>query len=385
MTGSLQIKRDKYFVVLSYKDFHGQWKQKWVATGLDAKGNKRRAAEMLPQIVATYAEKEVYLGKEEILFSDFLKYWLEQKKGKLEVSTWEGYKTYTEKHIIPYFAEQKLTLTQLAPRHFVAYYDHEFRRGRVDGAGGMSIRSIKSYSLIIKEALNTAVIMEYIGRNPALNVPLPKQEEKTQVGVFLNAEEANRMLKAFREHHLQPLVYVTLYYGLRRSEVLGLKWDAVNFEKNTIEIKHTVVKNLTVVAKDKTKTAASKRSYPLLPEVRELLLRVKDEQQKFAGWYGAAYRKSDYIFTWPDGKPYAPDYITRGFQRVLKNNGLPKMRFHDIRHSTASILYDQGWSLKDIQDWLGHADLETTGNIYTHISKLRKQKMAGDITNLFHL
>ncbi len=227
--------------------------------------------------------------------------------------------------------------------------------------------------------------MEYIGRNSALNVPLPKQEDKKQIGTFLGVEDANKVLQAFRGHHLQPLIYVTLYYGLRRSEVLGLKWGAIDFNNDTIEIRHTVVKNLTVVAKDKTKTVSSNRTYMLLPEIKELLLHVKEKTEYYKHMFGSEYIDTDYIFTWPNGKPYAPDSVTRGFQRVLKNNGLPKMRFHDLRHSTASILYDIGWDLKDIQTWLGHADIETTGNIYTHISKLRKQTMANNIEHLFHL
>lgn len=385
MTGSLQIKNEKFFIVLSFKNGEGKRKQKWVSTGLDIKGNKRKATELMGKIVSEYAEQEPFLDKGDILFADFLKQWLNAKKNKIEMSTWEGYQVYSEKHIIPYFKDKGLSLSQLTPKHFVDFYEYEFKEGRVDGKGGMSIRSIKSYSLIIKESLNMAVIMEYIGKNPALNVPLPKQEEKQQIGTFLNAEEGNKVIQAFRGHHLHALVYVTLYYGLRRSEVLGLKWSAVDFEKNTIKINHTVVKNLTVVSKDKTKTISSNRSYTLLPEIKDVLLKLKGEVEDRKKLFGAEYIDTDYIFTWANGKPYAPDYLTRGFQRVLKSHGLPKMRFHDLRHSTASILYDKGWSLKDIQDWLGHADIETTGNIYTHISKLRKQTMARDIEHTFTL
>ena len=88
---------------------------------------------------------------------------------------------------------------------------------------------------------------------------------------------------------------------------------------------------------------------------------------------------------WADGTPYRPDYVTRAFGKVLEKKGLPHIRFHDIRHSTASILYDKGWDLKDIQEWLGHADIGTTGNIYTHISKLRKETIGKDLGSTFKL
>lgn len=86
---------------------------------------------------------------------------------------------------------------------------------------------------------------------------------------------------------------------------------------------------------------------------------------------------------WGDGKPYRPDYITRAFKKVLARHSLPQMRFHDIRHSTASILYDNGWELKDIQQWLRHADIGTTGNIYTHLTRLRKENIGKDLENVF--
>ena len=97
----------------------------------------------------------------------------------------------------------------------------------------------------------------------------------------------------------------------------------------------------------------------------------------------SAYTETDYIFVWSDGKPYRPDYITRAFKKVLAQHGLPEMRFHDIRHSTASILYDNGWELKDIQQWLGHADIGTTGNIYTHLTRLRKENIGKDLEKVF--
>ena len=124
------------------------------------------------------------------------------------------------------------------------------------------------------------------------------------------------MLQAFRGHELQALVY-TLYYGLRRSEVLGLKWDAVDFDTNTLKIQHTVVKNRSVIAKDSTKSAASRRTYPLLPEIKELLLRLKAQQQDNRLLFGSEYEVNDYIFVWSDRHLYCPDYITRSFKKGL--------------------------------------------------------------------
>lgn len=97
------------------------------------------------------------------------------------------------------------------------------------------------------------------------------------------------------------------------------------------------------------------------------------EQKKNKKLFGKSYQNSDYIFTWEDGRPYQPAYITKEFQKVLAKNNFPKMRFHDLRHSCASILYDKGWDLKDIQTWLGHADIQTTAK-YLHSYKQNSKR-----------
>jgi integrase len=236
---------------------------------------------------------------------------------------------------------------------------------------------------VLKQTFNDAVFNEQIIRNPASGVPLPKQTMPDFKGTFLTAEEANELLQAFTGHELQTLVYVTLYYGLRRSEVLGLKWGAVDFENDFLHVKHTVVGGVSIEYKDKTKSNTSMRTFPLLSDVKELFLNLKARHEEKRRIFGDAYKDSEYIFKWQDGRLYRPDYISKAFRRVLQNNGLRIIRFHDLRHSTASILYDKGWSLKDIQEWLGHADIETTGNIYTHISEQRKQATAKSLDKTF--
>ena len=121
----------------------------------------------------------------------------------------------------------------------------------------------------------------------------------------------------------------------------------------------------------------------LIEDVKTVLLREYNRQQEQAKVLGKQYKKSDYVFTWDDGKMFRPDYITRAFQKVLERNNLPMMRFHDLRHSTASILYDKGWDIKDIQSWLRHSSIDVTSDIYTHITEDRKSKMAEELNSTF--
>jgi len=391
MTGSLHIKNGIYYAVLNTYEY-GKRKQKWINTELPERGNKRKAESLLNQYLAEYGkaqQEQSEKTKPEYVpyFHEYLELWLESKKDKIELTTWESYEAYTKGHLLPYFKKLNLKLNKVAPRHIKAYYEHKFRGGRKDKKKkkGLSVVSIKKHGSVMRMAFREALIEELVERNPVDAVPLPKQDNAETKAVFLTVEEANTLLEAFRNHELQPIVYVTLYYGLRRSETLGLKWSAVDFEKDTIQICHTVVKNRSIVAKDRTKSKTGKGMYQLLPEVKELLLKIKREQDRYRKTFGRAYHKSDYIFTHPDGTPRRPDCVTRGFQRVLKNNGLKRMRFHDLRHSTASILHDKGWDIRDIQEWLRHADIETTGNIYIHISSQRKTKLTKDMENTFRL
>lgn len=384
MTAVLKTKGDRFYAVINYKE-GSDYKQKWISLGLPVKNNKRKAEALLADVRKKYEEMyERPAG--DMLFTTYLRRWLERKKPYVELSTWEGYKIYVEKHIIPYFEPLGLSMRELKPQHIKEYYDAKYVGGRCDGKdGGLSIPSIKKHGIVLREALGEAVLEDMIARNPADGVKMPAKDTSVREKRFLTAEEANDVLMAFAGHPLEALVYTTLYYGLRRSEILGLQWNAIDFQRNTMTICHTVVKNLTVVEKDSTKTKTSFHTYDLIPDVKEVLLRQKSRQAENRKILGSAYHKSDYVFTWDDGTLFRPDYVTRGFQRVLKANGIPKMRFHDLRHSTASILYDKGWDMKDIQLWLRHSSIDVTADIYTHISENRKASMAQTLNSTFKL
>lgn len=312
-----------------------------------------------------------------MLLSKYLGDWLESKSLMLERSTYEAYTVYINRHMIPYFEQRKTELEKLKAKQILDYCQYLQRYGRIDGKGGLGKASVKKHLCVLKQALNDAVLYDYIAYNPALSVKLPRVAPITNEVNFLTLAQAQKVINAFEGHNLKPVVVLALYYGLRRSEVLGLKWSAVDFENNTITINHTVVKNLTIVGKDRTKTETSRRTFQLLPECREMLNTLKTAQN--------VPNKDGYIFCWSDGRLFRPDYVTRGFQRVLIAHDLKKMRFHDLRHSTASILFERGWQLEDVKNWLGHSDIETTSNIYLHYGRCRKIMLAEGMEDMFKI
>lgn len=307
--------------------------------------------------------------------SEYLAEWLEAQELCVQRSTYESLTVYFNRHLIPYFETLNIELADLKPKHVQAYAKLKLKSGRLDGKqGGLSLVTVRKHISVLKQALNDAVLSECIPNNPANFVKLPKQKNKlTERTVLLTAAEAQDVINAFDGHPLQAAVFIALYYGLRKSELLGLRWSAIDFQRNTLVINHTVVKNLTIECKDSTKTESSRRTFQLLPEVKEILSQMREKSST----------SSDYIFCRDDGSPMRPDTLTRSFQRVLHQHNLPQMRFHDLRHSTASILLDKGWSLEDIKNWLGHSDIETTSNIYVHYGRCRQVLMANTLAGTF--
>jgi len=317
------------------------------------------------------------------LFVDYAKQWLAAKQSSVAVSTWEGYKIYVEKHIIPFFSDLCLKVDEVKPAQVKAYLTHAMNYGNRKSGGRLSSDSLKKHKSVLSAIFDDAILEDVVTYNPASVVKIPARNEPVQEKHVATASEAKDILALFDGHVLYPLIAVTMYYGLRRSESLGLRWQAIDFDKSTISINHTVVKNLTIVASDSTKTAGSRRTYPLIDDVREVLLARKAEIEKNRQSFGAAYKESDYVFTWPDGSLMRPDYITRAFQRVLAKAGCPHMRFHDLRHSTASILYEKGWALKDIQMWLRHSDISVTADIYTHVNQAHSDSLGLQLSRTF--
>lgn len=380
MTGSLQVKNGKYYAVINTTDSNGKRKQKWVSTGLEAKGNKKKAEKILRDVIQKY-ELTGYNEKSDILFCDYIKLWLKRTEKSVDIITYQGYSSVAKAHIIPYFENKKLKLSAVNRDVIQEYINVKSENGRLDGKGGLSPKTMKTHKLILQLAFKEAMKDELIVKNPCEYVTLPKMQRRE--ATFYTIGQLNDLFAAVKDEPLFPLIYLTVIYGLRRSEVLGLKWDSVNFEQKSVTIKHTVVRYFDVVEKDSTKTASSFRTYPMTEDVERLLVKLKNCEAENKALFGKEYCQNDYIFKWADGKPYAPDYITSKFSKLLKKCNLPHIRFHDLRHSCASLLIANGFTLKDVQEWLGHSDFRITANIYAHLDTKRKADIANSMSATF--
>lgn len=372
MTGSLQIKNEKYYIVLNtYVD--GKRIKKWISTGLTVKGNKRKAEQMLRDVLQAYEKKNAQ-PKNDVLFSDYVRVWLSDIKQSVDEVTFQGYEVLAKTHVLPYFDEKGLVLQKLTSDDLQSYFDNKSLHGRIDGSGGLSPRSLRLHMNIINQTINLARKNGVINSNPCEFVKLPKSERYEYE--FYSVEEMTQLFNAVKDDVLYPLIRITALYGLRRSELLGLQWDSVDFENNRLTIKHTVSKVTKAVAKDKTKNASSFRSFPLTADAKEIFLDAKAKEIENRKLFGKSYNENDYVFKWDDGHTFSPDYISKHFAKILKMNNLRHIRFHELRHSCASMLINSGFDLKAVQDWLGHADIKMTANIYGHLDVARKKSMA---------
>lgn len=379
MTGCLQVKNGTYYIVLSVWE-NGKRKRPWISTGLPAKGNKRKAEQLLREKLCEY---ELKSGKasSETLLSDYIRYWLTVAKRKVDEVTYQGYEALANVHVLPYFDKLGTKLQDTSLTVLQAYIDEKQAHGRKDGKGGLSARSLRLHKNILHQALDEAVKAGLLPSNPCRYLILPKSERHE--ASYYTAQQLQQLFDVIRDEPLYPLVKITALYGLRRSELLGLKWDSIDFENGTLTIRHTVSKVTKVVEKDKTKNASSYRSFPLLPEAKRIFQAAKFAEEQNRRLFGKAYQENGYVFKWPDGHPYSPDYVTDKFSALLKKHELPHIRFHELRHSCASLLINNGFSLKDVQEWMGHADIKMTANIYGHLDVSRKHSMAHQLASAF--
>ncbi len=208
------------------------------------------------------------------------------------------------------------------------------------------------------------------------------------VGGFYDSAEVQKLFEAAKGSKLEIPIFLGAFYGLRRSEAIGLKWDAIDFKNDTITIRHTIVScyidgKRVQKAQDITKTKSSMRTLPLIPAFKELLLHKQKQQNEFQSMCGKSYNKDylGYICVDEMGKLLSPHYLTETFAKLLKKHGLRKIRYHDLRHSCASLLLANGVPMKQIQEWLGHSDFSTTANVYAHLECNSKRLSAAAMTN----
>jgi len=380
MTATLYVRKNRpnYVILLRYQDeITGKKMQKWITTDIPVKGdNKRKANERLKDVLSEYRQEAVDLSKD-VLFTVFIKEWLENLAPSVAPATHDTYRLIIHNQIIPFFEPKKLKIRDVTPLDIQQYINFKLKSA--------SPNTARKHLWNLSKCFDSAVKQRLIAFNPVKTIDMPKPV-KFSGAKFCNEKQIDKLLSVFKGDTIEGIILFAVFYGLRRSEVCGLRWDAIDFENKTFIIKHTAVQMGTKIHKqDSTKNDSSNSLMPMSDIIVDMLKKLKVKQARNKLLQPNDYADEGYIFVRNDGKLITPNYVTKHFKKVLEKNNLPAIRFHDLRHSAASYLLYLGFNMKEIQMWLRHGDIGTTMNIYAHLDMSAKLNIADMLNGKFEL
>ena len=324
-------------------------------------GTKKEAEHEMRKLI-TEIEKGVYIPDNNITISEWMKTWLDVYIiPNVSPTTLSGYEGMIRRYINPLIGHIPVqSLTTIAVQAWVNSLKVSPSSGKE-----MSAKTIKHCYHVLKGSMDKAVLAEIINRSPCTGVMLPKGKKKPAV-VYCESD-IRKLIQAAKGTEMELIIDLELCMGMRRGELLGLQWCDVDWEKNQIHIcrNRVVVKGKSLL-KD-PKTAAGNRILDVPEILMKKLYRHRMQCMENQLQQGSSYTATDFIIVHPDGKPIYPEYVSQLLTKLQERAGLPKCRFHDLRHLCASIMLKQGVNVKVAQERLGHADISTTLNIYSHV------------------
>lgn len=399
ITGSVQINKGYYFIVFNMYNEYGKRKPEWHSTGLKVDNNERKNNQIRKQAEKILNEELVRVNAENsfsnkmntiaknskysnMLFSDYMLEWLENIKPKVVQSTYIGYEQVVKGRLCPYFKSKKIKLIDLRPRDIQNFINYLYKQ-RLKGS------TIAHYTSNMNTALKEAVIAEIIPSNPMDRIESVKKE--VYIPEFYTDDELIELIEVIKTQKLELPLTLGIIYGLRREEILGLTWNAIDFKNKSITIRKTVGRGkydgvTQFLIKDIPKNKSSYRTLPMFDFIADSLKKYKEKyklnEKIFGNTYITDYK--DFICLMDNGELVKPDYVDRTFSRILKENGFRHIRLHDLRHSCATLLLRNGVPLPEIQKWLGHSNIITTQR-YSHLDQNDKSIPANMIETKFNM
>ena len=333
------------------------------STGYKVLGNNKRKAEIKMREIVALWEEQAKIGKPvgyNATFKDSSIDWLEMKKLSVRSNTLQSYKVTINTHLIPKLGNIKMC--DLTRQHLQQYFQ--------ELNGVLSPNTMKKHKALIHSIIENACLNGIVPNNVAVSLELPKV--KRFEGKALNENELKDLLEKVK-HKPEPLkaiIILAVIYGLRRSEICGLRWSDIDFNQNVMHIRNTVTSyNGLTIESEQTKTASSRRDIILISNTVPYLENLKK------------ISKSDKVCSHTNGKAMRPDYISKSAVKFLKECGFEDVRLHDLRHTAATVLAKR-LPPKLVQTFLGHSDIQTTLNIYTHISTSDKINTSETMSSL---
>ncbi|MGH1547966.1 tyrosine-type recombinase/integrase [Leifsonia poae] len=349
---------------------HGGWGF-YLSAGRDPKTNKRRQirrtgyrtkreAQAAYRSEGKKADDGVYVPPTRQTYGEYIDQWFQHR-----LTTGDGFRPTTEDNYARYIASDikpsalgRMKLTDIRKYHVNGFVSELTAQGR----GATTVRRIAA---VVQGSLKAAWQDELIDHNPGAGIRLPSVQKQSfepwepeQLGTFLDVAVA---------HRLGALFEVLAYTGMRRGEALGLRWSDVNFERGTLTIRNNRTSTGSRIVEGAPKTDAGRRTISYPDQVGGVLLAWQLRQREEAETLEGAWTDSGYVFTYPTGEPLKPQYVTRLFEKLRAQSGLPRMPLHGLRHESASLLLSHGADIALVSKMLGHSSVSITADLYSHL------------------
>ncbi|WP_103110668.1 site-specific integrase [Brevibacillus reuszeri] len=372
MKGHVRKRGDKWcFVVeLPRDEVTGKRRQKWFSGFNTKKEAQQLMIEKLREI-----QTGLLVDTTDMTITEYMNYWLENyAKTSTRHTTYSVYEQRANRYVIPSIG--RLKLKDLKAMHLQKMYADLLKNGATYRTGGISPITIRHIHGMIHRALENAVRWQIVPRNVAQMVELPRVEKKETV--VLTKEQVQKLVEAAKGHELYIPILLAVTTGMRYAEIFGLPWKDIDLEKRTIHVRQQIVRTKGEYRLTEPKTKSSERIISLSESLVSPLRRHKADQAQQKLLIGASYNHDNLVCCRPgDGLPYSATPVRRKYNLLLEKAGLPPVRIHDLRHTVATLLLEQGVHPKVVSELLGHANIGITLDRYSHIS-MTMQKEAVD-------
>lgn len=372
MKGHIRERSPGHFaIILDIRDPEtGKRRRKWHSF----RGTKREAQIECSRLVTEFAQGD-YLEPSKTTLEAFLERWLTQIEPRVAPRTFERYSEIIRKNLVPLLG--KAIIGKLRPDQIGAAYAKALKTGRRDGSGGLSPRTVHHMHRLLKQALAKAVRWRVLPHNPADNIDPPKVE-RTKMKA-LDPDETARLLSHFRETRMFMPVLLAVMCGLRRGEISALRWSSIEFQREQLSIIESTEQTTKGIRSKETKSGRA-RTVALPSLVVEELRRHRVQQAEGFLKVGIRLTGKDHVAGREDGYPLQPNSLTHEFNRILaKAADLPRIRFHDLRHTHATHLLSNGVHPKIAQERLGHSSISITLDLYSHVLPGMQEDAAAEV------
>lgn len=364
MRGHIAKKGNRYYAVI-YEGIDpgtGKGKHRWHAAG----STRKDAERVLANLVKRHHDGD-YRAPEKITLGEYLERWLPTQKQPLAASTFSSYQRNIRLHVLPYLGATPIQ--RLTPEDLDGLYAQLLNNGRRNQGGGpLSPKTVRLVHSVIHKALGDAHRKGTVTRNVTDLADPPKLSTRARPKMNIwNADQLRTFLHLIQEHDLYAALYAKANTGMRRGEVLGLTWKAIDFDNARLSVAQTVTAPDYKIVVSDVKSAHSLRTIDLDERTIAVLRSWRKRQLENHMQTGVRTDDTGFVFARHDGKPIHPDYFSQTFERLIATTNLPRIRLHDLRHTHASLLLKAGIPVKVVSERLGHASVAFTMQVYQHV------------------